>query len=118
MIELSIINLNNVNFKSLISKSDKPVLIECWSNWCAPCKMQLPAIKALAEELHEIAIITKLNVEEYPELADHFSVMSLPTLIVLKDGKELGRKTGFISLLKLKEILNTFGLTNNVEYTL
>jgi thioredoxin 1 len=77
--------------------------------------MQLPIIEALARELYENAIVCKLNVDENPELTSRLFVMHLPTLIVLKDGKEIGRKSGLIPLPKMKETLISLGLKNLTE---
>lgn len=107
--------LSQDNYENLILKSEKPVLVECWSKWCGPCKMQLPVIEALASELRDVAIVAKLNVDKNPSLTSKLSVMHLPTLIVLKSGKEIGRKTGLLPLLKLKEALTSFGLKDTGE---
>jgi thioredoxin 1 len=112
------INLNKTNFERVTSKSNKPVLIDCWSTWCGPCRMQLPIIDALAQELRGIAVVTKLNLDENPELTARFSVVHVPTLIILKDGKELGRKSGFMLLSKLRETLISFGLEDATECAL
>jgi thioredoxin 1 len=106
--------LSKANYEKLTLKSEKPVLIECWSNWCGPCKMQLPIIEALAREFYDDVVVCKLNVDENPELTSSLSVMQLPTLIALKNGKEIGRKSGVIPLPKLKETLVSFGLKDLV----
>jgi thioredoxin 1 len=110
--------LNEANYEDLISKTDSPILIECWSNWCGPCKMQLPIVEALASEFRNELVVAKLNVVENPELTSRLFVMHLPTLIVMKSGKEIGRKTGLMPILKLKETLTSFGLKNMGENTL
>jgi thioredoxin 1 len=75
-------------------------------------------VAVLARELHDIAVVTKLNVDENPELTARLSVMHLPTLIVLMGGKEIGRKSGIIPLPKLKETLTSFGLKDLAESAL
>lgn len=74
--------------------SDKPVLIDFWASWCGPCRMQAPVIDELAEELQGKALVAKLNIDENPELAAKFSVMSIPTLVFMKDGKVAWRSSG------------------------
>jgi len=104
---MSVINLNRNNFKEVVLNSDKPVLIDFWATWCSPCRMQSPIIEELADELDGSAVITKMNVDENPELAAQFSVMSIPTLVFIKDGKVVVRKTGVTPKAKLISILNT-----------
>src|SRR5659263_212965 len=103
---MSVINLNRNNFKEVVLNSDKPVLIDFWATWCSPCRMQSPIIEELADELDGSAVITKMNVDENPELAAQFSVMSIPTLVFIKDGKVVIRKTGVTPKAKLISILN------------
>ena len=91
---MSAINLTNTNFNEVVLNSDKPVLIDFWATWCGPCRMQSPVIEDLADELEDSVIISKLNVDDYPEIAAQFSVMSIPTLIVIKDGKTVSRSVG------------------------
>ena len=94
VIQMSAISLNSNNFEQVVMNSDKPVLIDFWAAWCGPFRMQSPVIEELADELEDSAVIAKLNVDENPELAAQFSVMSIPTLVVVKDGKVVGRRTG------------------------
>lgn len=91
---MSVINLNTNNFEAVVMNQEKPVLIDFWATWCGPCRMQAPIIEQLGEELEDSAVIAKLDVDESPEIAAQFSVMSIPTLVILKDGKVIARKTG------------------------
>jgi thioredoxin 1 len=104
---MSAINLNSNNFEQVVQNSDKPVLIDFWAVWCGPCRMQSPVIEELADELEGSAVIAKLNVDENPELAAQFSVMSIPTLIFIKDGKIVGRKTGVTPKATLLSMLDS-----------
>lgn len=104
---MSAINLNNNNFEQVVLNSDKPVLIDFRATWCGPCRMQSPVIEELADELEGSAVITKLNVDDNPELAAQFSVMSIPTLIFIKDGKIVGRKTGVTPKTTLLSMLDS-----------
>jgi thioredoxin 1 len=104
---MSAITLNSNNFEEVVMNSGKPVLIDFWATWCGPCRMQSPVIEELSDELEGSAVITKLNVDENPELAAQFSVMSIPTLVIIKDGKVVERKIGVTPKATLLSILNS-----------
>lgn len=107
VIAMSAISLNRGNFKDVVLNTDKPVLIDFWATWCGPCRMQTPIIEDLAEKMEGAAVVAKLNVDENPELAAQFSVMSIPTLVFVKDGRIVGRRTGVTSGAELLSILRT-----------
>jgi len=90
---MSAINLNNQNFKNEVLHSDKPVLLDFWAPWCGPCRMVLPIVEEIAEERKDIKV-GKINVDEQPELTSQFGVMSIPTLVVIKDGKIVKQAMG------------------------
>ena len=81
------------NFESEVLKSDKPVLVDFWAAWCGPCKMLSPVIDEIAGERSDIKV-GKINVDEQPELASQFAVMSIPTLIVFKNGEIANKAIG------------------------
>lgn len=83
------------DFQDKVLKSDKPVLVDFYAEWCGPCKMAAPIIDELADEYKGKAVIGKLNVDENNQTAGNFGVMSIPTVILFKDGKEITRKVGF-----------------------
>lgn len=83
------------DFKEKVLKSDKPAIVDFYAEWCGPCQMAAPIIDKLAEEYSDKVIIGKINVDEASEIAQEYGVMSIPTLIVFKDGKEVDRKVGF-----------------------
>ena len=90
---MSVIHINNQNFKNEVLHSDKPVLLDFWAPWCGPCRMVLPIVEEIAEERQDIKV-GKINVDEEPELAAKFGVMSIPTLVVIKDGKIFNQAMG------------------------
>ena len=93
------------NFDQEVIKSDKPVLVDFWAPWCGPCQMMGPIVEELAKEMEGKVKIGKLNVDENSRIAQEFSIMSIPALIIFKDGKEIKRLVGVQSKEALKEEL-------------
>lgn len=90
---MSVINITKNNFAEEVLNSDKPVLLDFWASWCGPCRMVSPIIDEIAGERADIKV-GKINVDEQPELAAEFKVMSIPTLVVIKDGKIVNQSVG------------------------
>lgn len=90
---MSVVTLTKENFSSEVLKSDKPVLIDFWAAWCGPCRMVSPVIDEIAGEVKD-AKVGKINVDEQPQLAAQFGVMSIPTIVVMKDGKVVKQAVG------------------------
>ena len=90
---MSVININNANFQDEVLNSEKPVLLDFWAPWCGPCRMVAPLVDEIAVERADIKV-GKVNVDEQPQLAAQFGVMSNPTLVVMKDGKVTNKAVG------------------------
>ena len=90
---MSAININKNNFQNEIMDSEKTVLLDFWAPWCAPCRMVVPVIEEIAGERPDIRV-GKINVDEQPELASEFGIMSIPTLVVMKNGKIVQQVSG------------------------
>ena len=86
--------VTDANFSSVVEKSHLPVLLDLWAAWCGPCRMIAPTIKILASELAGKVLVGKLDVDANPRTAARFGVQSIPTLLILKDGKEVDRIVG------------------------
>jgi thioredoxin 1 len=91
---MSVVTLTENNFDQEVIKSDKPVLIDFWASWCGPCRMVSPIVDEIADEEAGKVKVGKVNVDEQPELASRFGVMSIPTLVVMKNGEVASTSVG------------------------
>ena len=93
---MSVLNISGENdFNNQIQNDGRPILVDFWAPWCGPCKMVAPELEAVALEYEGKAIVAKVNVDEQQKLATHYNVMSIPTLLLFKDGKEVERIVGY-----------------------
>ena len=90
---MSAVNIDLKNFHQEVMNSDKPVLLDFWAPWCGPCRMVVPMVEQIAEERPDIKV-GKINIDEEFELANQFGIMSIPTLMVVKDGKIVQKAMG------------------------
>ena len=91
--KMSAININKNNFQNEIMNSEKLVLLDFWAPWCAPCRMLAPVVEEIASERADIKV-GKINIDEQSELANKFGIMSIPTLVVMKNGKIIQQVSG------------------------
>ena len=97
--------LTSENFQSEVLQSSEPVLIDFWAPWCGPCKMLGPVIDGLADELSGKAVVGKVNIDDEPDLAAKYGVVTIPTIILFKDGQEVNRLVGVQSKLTLTQMV-------------
>ena len=101
---MSAVIINNSNFEMEVMNSEKKVLVDFWAPWCGPCQMVLPIVEEIAAERPDIKVC-KINVDENPELAKRFRVMSIPTLVVMEKGEIVSRSVGAKSKDAIEEML-------------
>ncbi len=102
---MSVIEITNENFDGKVLNSEKPVMLDFWAAWCGPCRMQSPIFDSLAEKAGDMAVFGKINVDEQMELAQQFEVMSIPTILVIRDGNVTFRASGVQSEEQLTQAL-------------
>lgn len=90
---MSVLNIDNTNFEAEVLNSQKKVLVDFWASWCGPCRMVGPIVEEIANERPDIKVC-KINVDEQPELAAKFGIMSIPTLMVFENGKLVNQSAG------------------------
>ena len=101
---MSVIKITKDNYRQEVLQSDKPVLLDFWASWCGPCRMVSPIVDEIAAERSDIKV-GKINVDEQPELAAQFGVMSIPTLVVMKNGSIANQAVGARSKMQILAML-------------
>ena len=103
---MAAIKITKENFEKGVLNSKEPVLLDFWASWCGPCRMVAPTIDEIAEEVKGIAKVGKINIDEETELASRFRIMSIPTLMVIKDGKVSAQAVGVRPKKDILRLLN------------
>ncbi len=103
---MAVIEITKANYDEEVKNSPVPVLLDFWATWCAPCRMASPIVDEIADEVEGKAKVGKINVDEQPELAKEFGIMSIPTFVVIKNGEITTRETGVRPKQFLLEKLN------------
>ncbi|MGI6284519.1 thioredoxin [Neomoorella humiferrea] len=102
------ITLNEANFKAEVLEAQVPVLVDFWAVWCGPCRMIAPLVEELAEEYKDRMKVGKLNVDEYQGLAAEYGIMSIPTLLLFKNGQVVTRMVGYQAKDKLVQVIEKY----------
>lgn len=101
---MSVKTITTDNFSTEVLQAEKPVLVDFWASWCGPCRMLSPIVDAVAEERQDI-IVGKINIDEQPALAEKYGVMTIPTLMVFKNGKAVQQSVGVVPKEKIIALL-------------
>jgi thioredoxin 1 len=100
------VEFTDANFEELALKSDKPVLVDFWAEWCGPCRMVGPIVEEIANDFDGKAIVGKVNVDTNPEIASKYGIRSIPTIVFLKNGEIVDKSVGAVPKAQLTEKLN------------
>lgn len=102
---MAVLNITKDTFQSDVANSSVPVLVDFWAPWCNPCMRAAPIVDEFASEVVGKVKVGKINIDEEPELAQSFGVMTIPTMMVFKDGKQVGKRIGLCSKEDLKNLV-------------
>lgn len=100
------VEITNLNFDEKVTNNEMPVLIDFWAEWCAPCRMLAPAVESIAQEYKGKAIVGKVDIDSQVELAQKFGVMSIPTLILFKNGEVFNKSVGVVPKDKIAAMID------------
>jgi len=106
-LSMATVKVDNSNFESDVLEAEGPVVVDFWAEWCGPCKMIGPSLEEIAREMDGKVKITKLNIDENPELAARFGVRSIPTLMLFKDGEVADTKVGALPKSALSQWISS-----------
>jgi thioredoxin 1 len=100
------LEINDANFEELVLKSNKPVLVDFWAEWCGPCRMVGPIVEELAKEYGDKAVIGKVNVDHNPNISTNFGIRNIPTILFFKNGQVVDKQVGAVPKANLAAKLN------------
>jgi len=100
------LEINDANFEELVKKSDKPVLIDFWAEWCGPCRMVGPIVEEISKEYEGKAIVGKVNVDHNPNISMEFGIRNIPTILFFKNGQVVDKQVGAVPKAQLAAKLN------------
>ena len=101
---MSVVHITKSNFEELVLNNSKPVLLDFWATWCGPCRMVAPIVEEIAAEREDI-LVGKINVDEEMELAVRFGIISIPTLVVMKNGEVANKAVGYMPKAEILNLL-------------
>ena len=99
------LDIKQENFENVVMQADKPVLVDFWATWCGPCRMLAPVVEEVSRDHADNLTVAKVDVDENPELARQFGIMSIPTLILFKDGQIVDKRIGYQQKNQLEDML-------------
>ena len=102
---MSVVVVSDAEFDQTVLKSDKPVMLDFWAEWCQPCKMLTPTVEELAEEFEGQVLVGKLNVDDNPNTATNYGIRGIPTLLFIKDGQVVQQLVGVKSKAEIKKVI-------------
>ena len=105
---MATMHINSENFDKEVLQAQEPVLIDFWASWCGPCRMVAPVVEKLSEEYEGRLKVAKVDVDECPDIAQRYGVMSIPTLIVIKDGQEQDKIIGAAPRSRLAQMVDQY----------
>ncbi len=103
-----LLEITDQNFETIVMNSETPVLVDFWAPWCGPCKMLTPIIEDIAEEYEGKVVFGKLNVDDNPQVASKYGIVSIPTILFVKDGKVIGQHVGLLAKDPMKKKIDEF----------
>jgi thioredoxin 1 len=104
------IDIKDTDFESLVIKesNNKPVLVDFWAPWCAPCKILAPILEEVSKDLGDTAVILKINVDENPEIAGRLAIRSIPTMIIFRNGEKVDQSIGVLTREALSDLIKKY----------